>query len=63
MNLLQSETLCEKELEKIQNGESDIPLEEVYGDMRRAYTRIGDFYMLEENYEKSNEYYNKVIEL
>lgn len=50
LNLLQSENLCEKELEKIKNGESDIPFEDVYGDLRRTYTRIADFYLMEENY-------------
>ena len=55
MNLELAINLLEKELVKIKSGNSDTNIDEVLNVLRRARTRLGDFYLIDENYTKTVE--------
>jgi hypothetical protein len=41
-------SIFQKELEKVKNCESETPMKEILDGLRRAKTRLGDLYMLNE---------------
>jgi len=49
-------------LDKVKKGLSETKIDEVLDGLRRTNTRLGDLYMLEEDYPKGIELYQKVIE-
>jgi hypothetical protein len=54
--------LYEDELALIKTGNSSTSIDEVLDGIRRSRTRLGDLFMLEENYVRCVEEYQKVIE-
>lgn len=54
-------TILDKELEKARSGQTETPIRDILDATRRAHTRMGDLFMLDEEYAKAVDEYRFVI--